>query len=371
MPAPRLLVALLMGLASSGCSSKAPPDPFWVGHLAQTSGADKARGMQSQRAVRLAAEEPSAANLRVTNRPVAVRHVDTHGDAETTRAEGVRLIAVNKAIALLVDADPAQTERLGREAQPYGVPVLVCGELASLPGENVFVLGAGAEARGRALARFAAEDLQIPSIAVLSDSNSALAAALAGAFVRKAGKRVTQEAEFLNEQQFKERVSRLSRDKPGAVFFAGSTADLRRLRAELAAAELRVPVLFGGADGSAMLIGDEAKDGPDLFYATAFTPKGASAKGRDFIQHFQEMFGERPDVAAALSYDATQLLYEAIRQGNSVSSSRIREQLAKIESFESVTGALSFKERQARRPVFVMRLKDGAATLEKTVPAEA
>ncbi len=172
------VLALLPGLILPGCSSKTPPEPLWVGHLAQLSGPGKAQGTQSQEAVRMAVDELSA--LRVAGRPLAVRHVDTRGDAETARGEAVRLITVSKVTALLVGGEAAQAERVGREALPYGVPVLVCGELPLPPGENVFVVGAGAERRGAALARYANDSIKPDTVAVVVDGRNALAGSLEG-----------------------------------------------------------------------------------------------------------------------------------------------------------------------------------------------
>ena len=381
-----LVLAAWPGLILFGCSSKTAPEPCWVGHLAQLSGPGKAQGIQAQKGIRLAVEETSAAGVRVMSRPLAVRHVDTRGDAETLRAEAVRLIAVSKVTALLVDADATQADRLGPETLLYGLPVLVCGELASPPGENVFVLGAGPEPRGRALARFVVDDVHADSVTVLVDGRNALAGALAAAFIQqcpKNGRPAVEKLEYQNDEELKERVSRLigaglSAGSVGGspagfarrvVLVAGSGGDCRKVRADLHSAKMNVTVLFGGEDGSAPGLRPE-EDGPELYQATAFALEGLSAKGRDFAGRYQDTSGEPPTLAAALAYDGTRLLFEVMRQANSTSGARVREQLAKIEEFESVTGNFTFKDRQARRPVFVVRLKGGAAKVVKTVAAE-
>jgi branched-chain amino acid transport system substrate-binding protein len=366
-----LVLALLPGLILLGCSSKTPLEPLWVGHLAQLSGPAKAQGVQAQEAVRMAVDEVSA--LRVGGRPLAVRHVDTRGETETARGEAVRLIAVSKATALLVGGETAQAERVGRESLPYGVPVLVCGELASPPGENVFVLGAGAERRGMALARYAAGTFEPNTVAVVVDGRNALAGALAASFVQQCRKRTgpaVQESPFLNEQELKEIVSRLVKSRPGAVLVAGSVRDCLRVRTELLEAKVAVPVLFGGDDVGAGGLRPNAKDGPDLYLATAFAEDRLSEKGHDFERRFRESSGERPTIAAALAYDATRLLSDAMRQVGTTNGARVREQLAKTEDFESVTGSLAFKDRQARRPVFVVCVHDGEAKVVKTVASD-
>ena len=128
------------------------------------------------------------------------------------------------------------------------------------------------------------------------------------------------------------------------------------------------PLFFGGVDGSADTLGDGP--GPDVYVATAFATEGLNDKGRDYARRYQQVTGERFDLAAALSWDATTILYEALKQAG-VPGTKLREQLGRAEAFEATTGPLTFKERQARRPVFVLRWKDGQATLAKTVAPEA
>jgi branched-chain amino acid transport system substrate-binding protein len=362
-----LVLALLPGLILVGCSSKMPPEPLWAGHLAPLSGPGKTEGTRELSAVRMAVDEASA--LRIGGRPLAVRHVDTRDDPETARGEAVRLITVSKVTALIVGGDAVTAERVGRESLPYGLPVLVCGELASPPGENVFVVGAGPEPRGRALARYAGDTIKPGTVAVVVDGRNALAGVLASAFVQQCRKQpapAIQESAFLNDQELKERVTRLVKSAPSAVLVAGSVRDCLTVRADLREARVAVPVLFGGADVDPSSLYLDDKEGPDVYLATAFAEERLSEKGRDFERRFRESTGEQPTVAAALAYDATRLLFEAMRQAGTANPARVRDQLSKTDDFESVTGSLAFRERQARRPVFVVRVRDSEAKVVRT-----
>ncbi len=167
----------------------------------------------------------------------------------------------------------------------------------------------------------------------------------------------------------KERLSRLVKSRPGAVLVAGSVRDCPRVRADLLEAKVSVPVLFGGEDVGASGLRPEEKDGPEVYFATAFADERLSEKGRDLARRFRESTGEGPTIAAALAYDATRLLFEVMGQTGTANGARVRDQLAKTEVFESVTGSLAFKDRQARRPVFVVRVREGEAKVVKTVAA--
>jgi ABC-type branched-subunit amino acid transport system substrate-binding protein len=359
---------LLSLLLLTGCSQKTPPEPIWVGHLTSMTGPGKSAGVASQAAVKLDVEDFAADGFKVVGRPVAVRHVDTRGDAETARVEAGRLIAVNKVVALLTAVDPASAERIGRESLPYGVPVVVCGELPGPPGENVFVVGAGPAARGRALARAAEDIVKGGPVAVLVDGRDPIAGALASAFAReyrKDGKHTATVADYLNADEFSRKRAALVGQKFDAVLLAGSAEDAEQLRNDLHTTKRTCPLLFGGADGVSSW-SDIA--GVPVYSATAFLTEELSEKGGAFARRYQEKTGERFDLSAALAVDATNLLFEALKQ--TAPGTKLREQLAKIETLDGTTGALTFKDRQARRPVFVVSWKGGAATLVKKVPAE-
>src|SRR5439155_27029397 len=131
-----------------------------------------------------------------------------------------------------------------------------------------------------------------------------------------------------------------------AVLVAGSADDAEQVRTDLHTAKRTVPLLFGGADG----IGSWAETpGLDVYSATAFATDGLSEKGSTFARRYQESTGERFDLSAALSADATRLLFEGLK--SAAPNAKLRDQLAKIETFETTTGNVTFKDRQARRPV--------------------
>src|SRR5262249_30207773 len=110
-------------------------------------------------------------------RQVAVRHADSAGDA---RAEAVRLLAVNKVVALLAGPGSAATSAAGRAAGSEAA-VLVAGDPTEPAREGVYALGVPAAERGRALARLAPSWRWRRALVVL-DAREPVAVALASAF---------------------------------------------------------------------------------------------------------------------------------------------------------------------------------------------
>jgi ABC-type branched-subunit amino acid transport system substrate-binding protein len=370
----RVLLALA-GLGCcllGGCGSRGEGEPIWVGHLAPLSGADRARGEQARQGIELAVNELASAEARPGSRPIKVLHVDSRGDEETLRAEVVRLLAVNKAVALIGSLDGALARRLVREAQPYGVPVLLSGEAAGPRGEAVFCMGLSAARRGQLLAG-RARDRKAGKLAVLSDTRLTLAVDLAAAFVReyrKGGGEVREWPVPADRKDEAGLADEMAKWGPGAVLLAAGPRDSLAWGERLPRAKVQATLYYGGEyRGPAPLLPNTT--GLPLELATVYAPSELTGKGQDWARRYREEFREAPDYEAAQAYDAARLLFEVIRQGPPITGARLRERLGKVDSFESLTGPLSFKGRQTRRQVFLLELTGPDSKAVQTINPEA
>ena len=110
---------------------------------------------------------------------------------------------------------------------------------------------------------------------------------------------------------------------------------------------------FMGADawGSAELMtlcGDLCKG---HYFSTHYAAAGATGATKEFIDKYTAKYGYTPDDVAALTWDATNIMLEAVKNAGSVDSNirkqraAIREALAAIPSFEGITGSMKFDEQ--------------------------
>jgi branched-chain amino acid transport system substrate-binding protein len=369
----RLLAVGSVALAAlaAGCGGKAP-EPIRIGHLAPLSGPERAAGEHARQGVQLAVEEWDRDDANGPGRKVAVLHVDAHGGA-AAQAEAVRLLSVNRVAALIAGPDAALAESAARAAGRYEAAVVAPGELAAPPA-GVFAVGASPTRRGAALAHFAAGGLKAQRAAVLTDGRDPVATALAAAFLKAwphAGPPGAREWAYGQGAELAAQVKEVAATKPGVVLVAGPVRDVRQVGAALQAAGLRVPLLYGGADvGPAVLEGGPPA-APDVYLATAYAPEGLTPAGKDFARRYAERFRAAPDLHAALAYDGMRLLLAALRQLPDVTPAQLRARLAQREPFESVTGPLTWKDGQPRRPLFLFRLENNRPKLVKALGPEA
>jgi branched-chain amino acid transport system substrate-binding protein len=367
---PSLLVVLL----SVGCSSKAAPEPVWIGQLLPLEGGNRTLGQHAKQGAEQAVAEARDAEQTIAGRPCAVLHVDSRDDAGVVQAETVRLLSVNKAIALLTDFDARLSARAIRESRSYNAAVVVPGEL---PGpsdsETVLSLGVPPAVRGRLLARYASNDLKCRRAAVLTDSRHPIAAALASAFLKawpREGDNAIEEWTFATADERDKRLSRLIHAAPTVIVLTCSVADFRALRPRLSEALPKVPLMYGGPDAGSAALRADLESGSDVYLATAYSAEHLSESGRAFAPRYQERFHEAPDLYAAQSYDAMRLLLAALQRAGKPEREELVKELARIEQYDSVTGPIRWKDRQPRRRVFLMALTKNQPKVVSVVEPE-
>jgi branched-chain amino acid transport system substrate-binding protein len=363
---------MLAVLTGAGCSARQEPEPVWVGHLAPLSGPDRLAGEHARQGVLLAVEAARSEGRTVGGRPIAVRHADTRGEAALARAEAVRLLAVNKVVGLLAGPDSDLAGQVVQAARPYDAPLVIPGELSDrFPGKGVVVLGAGPEARGRALARFARTRLKAGRATVLADGQNALATALASAFVQewRGGARSALVEWPTDGAVPAEQAGRVAKWKPGVVLLGTGLRDLPRWHAALRKAGVKAPLLQGGADVGHEAVSRAVPADPELYLATVYARSGLTEQGRKFAHAYAERFGSPPDLDAAGAYDGARLLLDALVEAQSTRAAQVQGVLARRGAFESVTGTVEWQEGRPVRRLFVVQMRGEHGHVVQTVAA--
>jgi branched-chain amino acid transport system substrate-binding protein len=156
-----------------------------------------------------------------------------------------------------------------------------------------------------------------------------------------------------------------------AVFIAGQDEQSALLVAELRRQGIDVPVLGSDALATPVFIqkGGAAVEGTVI--ATAFHPDAPDPEVQRFSAAFQKRYGTRPDVGAALGYDAVRVLAQAMREARTTEPARVAVAMHGLTGFRGVTGAFSFDEagNLVGMPIRRVVVRDGDfAYLDEPVP---
>jgi branched-chain amino acid transport system substrate-binding protein len=197
---------------------------------------------------------------------------------------------------------------------------------------------------GVILARFASRiggnSAELKQAAILYE-NDAYGRGLADAF-RRAFRGTIVSFDPINEEVNAEPfVSYLKMKQPGIVFVAGRENSALRILRE--AKRQNLEAVFIGGDGWQSIVSDTAASN-GAYVGTSFNAEDASPEVRAFVRAFQARYRTNPDAFAALAYDATRLIAEAIsKRGNSRKG--IRDYLVSLSAtkpFDGVTGPVYF-----------------------------
>ena len=143
------------------------------------------------------------------------------------------------------------------------------------------------------------------------------------------------------DQPFEAYVSYYKLQKPDVIFSAATDASGRPFLREIRRQNLTVD-LVGGDGWSGLTVDTTLAEG--IYTGVPFTPQDPRPEAQAFVRAFIAKFGLPPDNNAALSYDATKLLYQAAAVGGT--RSRVRDYLAALTAetaYHGVTGLIHFR----------------------------
>jgi branched-chain amino acid transport system substrate-binding protein len=147
-----------------------------------------------------------------------------------------------------------------------------------------------------------------------------------------------------------------------AVFIAGQDEQSALLVSELRKRGIDVPVLGSDALATPVFLekGGAAVEGTVI--ATAFHPDAPDAEVRQFDQAFERRYGSKPDVGAALGYDAVRVLAQAMREAQTTDPEKVAAAMHRLTGFQGVTGAFSFDDagNLVGMPIRKIVVRDGA-----------
>lgn len=153
---------------------------------------------------------------------------------------------------------------------------------------------------------------------------------------------VAKEAYILGQtKDFSATVTKVKNAKPDVVIIGGLYNEAALFAKQATRSGLKVP--FMGVDGiysdALIELGGEAVEG--LMLTGFFHSSSSSKETQDFISAFKEKYNEEPGTYAAYTYDAANIVLEAMKKG-AVDRKAIMEYLTTLKDYKGATGVTSF-----------------------------
>jgi len=114
-------------------------------------------------------------------------------------------------------------------------------------------------------------------------------------------------------------------------------------------------------------LGGDALNG--AYISTHYSSDDPSPAIQTFVENYKQRYGQLlPDAHAALAYDASKLLVDAIKRAGTTDSAQLRDALAQTKNFPGVTGFITMDaDRNAVKPAVVLKLQDVRSIYQETI----
>jgi branched-chain amino acid transport system substrate-binding protein len=349
-----------------GCGRSGQGEPIFIGHLAPLQAADKTRFEHARQGMSLAIEELNQQHGTTPARQIVVLHVNADEDLDQLQASAVRLLTVNRAVALIGGHNASELERLTRAAQPYEAPLITSAMTApSLASDSLFSLEPSPARVAKIVARWFNETVKADALAFVFDNRSPVAAALSTALrteLQQGGSNRLIEASFGAQPKFNETCDTVRKSKANAWLFFGNSEDWVSMRRALRENGSKMSCLVLDSVGPLELLPSGSETDGSLYQLTSYFSQDQDKAGTTFQANYAKRFHSDADLYAAQAYDAVKLIAEASSTGKTNTASRLAVDLTPYfkKPYTSCTGPLTFDatEHSANRALFLLQKTD-------------
>jgi len=307
--------------------------------------------------------------------PVRLFVEDNEDKAESAAAAAQKLISQNNVLAILGPNASGNAIPAARICEDAGVIMISPWSTNPKTTESkkfVFRACFIDDFQGRVMAKFAREQLQAQTAAVLydvaSEYNKGIAEFFKKFFEADGGKVVGFESYTKDDKDFSSQLTLIKAANPGVLFLPNYYNEVPLQAQQARRLGLACPIIGSDSWGSQELLTLGARDLEGSYFSTHYAPDIATETAQKFIQTYEAKYGKKPDDVAALTYDAGGLLLAALTKAGSLERPKVREALASIQEFQGVTGKMQFQDTgDPIKSAVILQIKDGQFRYFSTV----
>jgi len=318
-------------------------------------------GESSKFAAEMLKEKTNAAGgIKVGDKTFKVDFVyeDNEAKAESATSAALKLITQDQVVAVIGPNASKQAIPAGEVCNANKTPMVSPWSTNPKTTENrpyVFRACFLDPFQGPVAAKFVTEEFKAKKAAVLYDIASDYPKGLAEYFkkafeeIHGAGSVVAFETFTTKDKDFSAQLTKIVASGADVLFTPQYYDEVPLIVKQAQELGFKQPIMGSASWGSAELMslcGDACKG---YFFSTHYAAAGAKGATKEFIDQYKAKYGYVPDDVAALTWDATRLLLQAVQNTGGLSGNLEkdreagREQLAKITDFDGITGKMTFK----------------------------
>jgi branched-chain amino acid transport system substrate-binding protein len=326
----------------------------------------------------MAADEINQAG-GIRGRKIDVVIEDDQGSPERAANLASKLINEDKVVALIGGGASGSSLAAAPKAQSAKVPLISpssTNPAVTQVGDYIFRACFIDAFQGEVMAKFAANTLKARKAAIMLDFNSPYSRGLTEffelSFTKQGGQVVGKQSYTQGDSDYKGQLSSIRSVGPDVIYLPGYYGDIALIAKQARQLGLTQPLLGGdGWDAPELWeLGGDALNGS--YISNHYSVEDPSPAIQKFVRDYKSHYGNlAPDAHAALAYDAVRFLGDAIQRAGGTEGLKLRDALAQTKSFPGITGVISMDaERNALKPVVVLRLQDGKYIYQGTIQPE-
>jgi branched-chain amino acid transport system substrate-binding protein len=372
----RVAVAILFLLALTTCAPSKESAEIVVGEYGSLTGSEATFGQSTHNGIALAVEEINAAG-GVGGRKIRVITEDDQSKAEEAANAVTKLISSNDVSAIIGEVASSNSLAAAPICQQNKVPMITPSSTypdVTKKGDYIFRLCFIDTYQGPVLARFLIHDLGVKRVALFTDIRSDYSTGLGAAFERVftslGGTIVGRQSYSKGDSDYRSQLTAFKAANPEVILIPGYYNDVAPIAVQARDLGITVPLVGGDGWESPKLleIGGKALEG--CMYSNHYHADDPAPAVRGFVTKYQARFGVRPDSLAALGYDTTRVLADAMRRaGPHFTRASLRDAIAATTKFPVVTGVITFDANRnpIGKRVVIDEIRNGKLELKKTI----
>lgn len=341
-------VVLVAGLFA-GCGQS---NTVVIGAIQPISGPVSVYGIQSRDAINMAVEEINAKG-GVLGKTLEVFIEDDEADPVKSVSAFKKLVSQKKIIGFVGALTSNCSIPVSKEAQKRKVIMISpssTNDTVTDAGDYIFRACYKDSFQGGVIAQFSYDTLKAKKAAYIYDNTNDYSIGLKDNFKKKfeslGGTSVAEESYAKGDKDFNAQLTKIKSASPDILLVADyyNTVDL--LSKQARDQGITCPMI--GADGWEGITDMKNDAVINSYYSNHYAPDANDPEVKDFVAKYKAKYKIVPNALAALAYDATYILAEAIERAGSTDHAKVRDAMMQTDK-KFVTGNIKFDEK--RNPV--------------------
>lgn len=343
-----------------------------IGAILPLTGSVSTYGQSAKNGAELFIEEVNKSG-GIDGKKVVIKYEDDEGDSTKAINAYDKLVNQEDVSMIVGPLTSGCANAVGPKATADKIPLITPTgtetNLTTTGGEYVFRTCYIDSVQGEVIAKYAGENLNAKTMAILYNVGSDYSKGIAETIKKKfesAGGEVVEYASYNDgDKDFSAQLTNVKKANPDII----ALPDYYNVVSLIAdqARKIGIESTFIGGDGwdspELVNLGGSALEGS--VFVNHYSPDDTDEAVQNFVNKYKEKYGSTPDAFAALTYSTLQLYQAAIEKCGSTDGTKIKDALVDIDT-DTISGTVKFDDlRNPIKSLAVIKIEDGTPKLQE------